>query len=148
MNQYPYQQQPSQPQHQQPGYSQQPGVHSPGRRGLIVVIGAVVALFGFFLPYFSIYSGYQLASLYAVYWLDGGLAVAALLLLAARLFVPALETLKRRWALALMTLGVGGAFVHYWLVTHDSVLFYWGIGAWLYLLGMLAIALGGLLLFL
>ena len=146
MNQYPYQ--PSQPQQRGSMSPQQPGVLAPGRRGLIVVIGAIVALFGFYLPYFATYSGYQLASLYGIYWLDAVLAVAALLLLTAKLFVPALERFKQRWALGLITLGVGGAVVHYWLVTHDSMLFYWGVGAWLYLLGMLAVALGGLLLFL
>jgi len=117
-----------------------------GRRGLIGVAGAVVALLGFFLPYYATYSGNLLASLYGIYWLEVLFLVAAFALFAARLLLPSLEAHRRRWALVLAALGGGGAFIHYLLVTMDSVPIYWGVGAWLYCLGMIVVGISGLLL--
>lgn len=125
-------------------------VHQPiqplGRRGLVVVIGGILAAVGFFLPYYATYSGYLLASLYGLYWLDIVFVTGSFLLLFARLALPVLQTYRRRWAIALLLVGVAGAFLHYTVVNLDSVPMYWGIGAWLYFLGMIIVAIGALLL--
>src|SRR5579859_1741928 len=207
MNQYPYQERPSQPQHQQQGYSQQQqppydysqqpasqydytqqpqaqydygyqqqqpyqppsmgaqqagaptfgaqgatnqmaatGMRLSGRRGLIMGIGGVVAFLGFLLPYNWSYSGYALASMYGIYWLDGLCVVAALVLIGALRVLPAwVQANKKRWAQSLMALGGGGALLHFLIVNTNASPFYWGIGAWLYLLGMIAVGIGALL---
>lgn len=208
MNQYPYQEQPSQPQHQGQGYSQPthqqhdysqqptsqydysqpqaqydygyqqqpyqgyqppsrgtqqagapmfgaqsgagrsatPGMRLSDRRGLIVGIGGIVAFLGFLLPYNWSYSGYQLASMYGIYWLDGLCVVAALILIGTLRVLPSwVESRKKRWTQLLMALGGGGALLHFLIVNTNASPFYWGIGAWLYLLGMIAVGIGGLL---
>jgi hypothetical protein len=146
-NPYEYQQayRPSTSQ-RQPSPTEHPAIRPLGRRGDLVALGGILAVIGFFLPYYATYSGYLLARLYGMYWLDILFVTAALLLLIARLVLPVLQTYKRRWALALLLVGISGAFLHYTIVSLDSVPRYWGIGAWLYFLGMLAITLGGILL--
>ena len=130
----------------QPSPKEHPPIQPLGRRGLIVAIGGILAAIGFFLPYYATYSGYLLASLYGLYWLDIVFVTAAFLLLFARLALPVLETYRRRWAIALLLIGVAGAFLHYTVVNLNSVPMYWGIGAWLYFLGMIIVAIGALLL--
>lgn len=114
------------------------------RRGLIGVIGCCVALLGFLLPYYGTYSGYFLADVYSIYWLDAVFAVAALALLAARRALPMAR--NRRWTLSLLAISIVSIGFHYLLVTRDSVLFYWGLGAWIYWLGMVIVAISGLFL--
>ena len=145
-NSYPYEYQQSRsqadPQPQQMYQKPLARQQSLDRRSLIGGIGAIMALLGFFLPYFATYSGHELASLYGMYWLDVIFVVAAFLLLAFRLFVPSLMP-PRRLALLVIVVGAAGAFIHYLLVNLDSIPMYWGIGAWLYFLGMIIVAICG-----
>jgi hypothetical protein len=155
MDQYPNQRQKSA---QQQGYSGAPRPNDPysssqhpyqqpadqtlkqkqQRLYLITCAGGLLALLGFLLPYFATYSGYLLASLYGLYWLDPLFAVAALFLMAVVVIGG-----KGRWAWGLIGIGIIAAFLHYLIVGRDSTPAYWGVGAWLYFIGMVVVAIGG-----
>lgn len=156
MDQYPYQRQKSgqqkyysktpypndpysgsQPSYQQPTY--QAPKQKQKRLYLIPLGGSLLALLGFLLPYFATYSGYQLASLYGLYWLDPLFAVAAMFCIAVVVIGG-----KGRWAWGLIGIGLVAAFLHYLIVGRDSMPAYWGGGAWLYFIGMVVVAIGGI----
>ena len=112
------------------------------RPTLIGVIGCGVALLGFLLPYYGASSGYFLTTFYSIYWLDALFALAALVLLAARRVLPTAR--NRRWTWTLLATGMVGIGMHYLLVTRDVPLSYWGLGAWIYWLGMATVVISGL----
>lgn len=126
---------------QQPyqGFAYQAPKQKQKRLYLITLGGSILALLGFLLPYFATYSGYQLASLYGLYWLDPLFTIAAIFLM-----VVVVMGSKGRWAWGLISIGLVAAFLHYLIVGRDSIPAYWGVGAWLYFIGMVIVAIGGI----
>lgn len=55
--------------------------------------------------------------------------------------VNSLNTSSRTWGLALLVVGAFGIFFHF--ILDLGVLSFWGVGAWLYLLGLIAVVVGG-----
>lgn len=158
---------------------------------LTALIGGAVAFIAFFLPYYgwsysSTYlgthsasvNGSTVASVYAQFWLEfllalAAIAVALLLQFGTRWFanfqsqpasfmgkvVTSLTTKTRNWVIALIGIGGAGVLLHLlFMLTSLSNIggtdiggtgysAGWGFGAWLYLLAMLAVAVGGFLAF-
>jgi hypothetical protein len=118
-----------------------------GMRGLVVAIGAALAMLAFFaLPYYSNYSGYFLAALALddKWWAELVLAVVPLIVVIGRQIVPPLK--QSRWSLVIAGSGILGLLVHYLLMDGTISSNYWRFGTWSYFLGMVLVAIGGLLL--
>ena len=165
-----YQQQPyQQPPYQQAPYPQQKSTIAFDWRYLTAGIGALVAFIAFFLPYYTYSSG---GGSYTVpgtsYSISGSqigrqllldiiialaaIVIAVLLQFGSQMFkaptapnmqkfANSLNTQQRTWGLALLGLGIFGIFFRF--ILDLSVLNTWGVGSWLYLLGMIAVAVGG-----
>jgi hypothetical protein len=120
-----------------------------GIRGVIVVVGSLLAMLAFFvLPSYSIYSGYFIAAeeLDDKWWLELILAVLPLIILVAQHIVPRVKLQKKRWSLVIAGSGVLGLLLHYWFMNDLVSTNYWRLGSWTYLLGMALVAIGGILL--
>ncbi len=166
--QQPFQQQTN---YQQSPYQQSPYPQSPAisldYRNIIAGVGAIVALISFFLPYYtfsslftdipgSSSSGYSIGGRY---WLDFIIALAALAIVILLQFgeqwfkpstnptiqrvVTSLTSQPRTWYIWLIAVGGFGIFFHF--ILDLGHLNYWGVGSWLYLLGAIAIVVGGVL---
>ena len=159
-----YQQSP----YQQSPYPQKSAI-SLDYRNIIAGIGAIIALISFFLPYYTIsfsFSDLSSSSLsesgYSAggrYWLDFIIALAVLAIVILLQFgeqwfksstnptiqriTTSLTSQPRVWYTRLIAVGSFGIFFHFILdLGHLNV---WGIGSWLYLLGMIAIVVAGVL---
>jgi hypothetical protein len=159
-----YQQSP----YQQSPYPQKPAI-SLDYRNVIAGIGAIVALISFFLPYYTMSyfytdlpSGSLSESGYGVggrYWLDFIIALAALAIVLLLQFgeqwfksssnptiqrvVASLASQPRTWYTSLIAVGGFAIFFHF--ILDLGRLNIWGLGSWLYLLGAIAIVVGGVL---
>jgi hypothetical protein len=118
-----------------------------GKRGLLVAAGAVLATLAFFMPYYSIFSGYYLAAetLDDKWWLELILPLVALAVVIVRQTVPRLKQQKRSSSLIIAGSGILGVLIHYWFLSGIISTNYWRFGTWTYLLGMAIVAIGGLL---
>jgi len=142
-------------------------------RYLAAGIGAIVSFIAFFLTYYSnsitflgttitdAPSGVQMAGREGRYWLDLIIALAAIIIPVLLQFgeqwfktsttpmlqklVSSLDAKPRDWGLWLFITGLAGIFVHFILDLNE--LGVWGVGAWFYLLGMIAVAVGGFLVY-
>jgi hypothetical protein len=56
-----------------------------------------------------------------------------------------LKTDQRRWGLILMSLGIFGFFFRF--ILDLGTINYWGVGSWLYTIGVIAVAVGGLFIY-
>ena len=162
--QTPYQQTP----YQQGSYGQTPyGApvsQSMDYRYIIAGVGAIVAFIAYFLPFYTYSSTYFSFSLSGAeasgrFFLDLLLALAALVIVGLLLFgnqmfknptnptiqqlLTSLNTKTRTWIYALIGVGAAGVVIH--ILVSLGLPGSWGIGAWLYLLAMLAVAAGGAL---
>jgi len=167
--QQPFQQQPTN--YQQSPYQQSPYPQSPtislDYRNIIAGVGAIVALISFFLPYYTVPfllvdfsssspSGYGVGGRY---WLDFIITLVALGIVILLQFgeqwlkpstnpmiqrlITSLTSQPRTWYTWLIAAGSFGIFFHFILdLGHLSI---WGVGSWLYLLGAIAIVVGGIL---
>jgi hypothetical protein len=170
-----YQQGPFQQQmnYQQSPYQQSPYPQklaiSLDYRNVIAGVGAIVALISFFLPYYTMsffYTDLPGTSLsesgYGVggrYWLDFIIALAALAIVLLLQFgeqwfksssnptiqrvITSLTSQPRTWYTSLIAVGGFAIFFHF--VLDLGRLNIWGLGSWLYLLGTIAIVVGGVL---
>ncbi len=140
-------------------------------RYLVAGIGAIVSFIAFFLTYYSGHdpilgttfaeTGVQTAGIEGRYWLDPLIALVAIIIPVLLQFgkqwfktsttpllqklVSSLDTRSRDWGLWLCITGLAGIFVHFILDLNE--LGDWGIGSVLYLLGMIAVAVGGFLVY-
>ncbi|HTK07166.1 MAG TPA: hypothetical protein VL485_08355 [Ktedonobacteraceae bacterium] len=119
-----------------------------GKRGLLAVGGALLAVIAFFLPYYSSYSAYFLASqtLDDKWWLELALAAFPLAILLALRTIPRVKLQRRRWSLLVLGSGVLGLLLNYWFMDMTIGTGYWRFGTWAYFVGMALVALAGLLL--
>ena len=162
--QIPYQQSP----YQQSPYPQSASI-SVDYRNIIAGIGAILAIIAFFLPYYTIsfsLSGISSSNLsesgYAIggrYWLDWIIALAALAIVILLQFgeqwfksstnptiqrvVKSLTSQPQTWYTRLIAIGGFGIFFHF--ILDLGRLNIWGVGSWLYLLGMIAVVTAGVL---
>lgn len=156
---------------QQSPYQQSPYPQSPSisldYRNIIAGIGAIIGLISFFLPYYTVSfseipnssiseSGYGIGGRD---WLDFIIALAALAIVVLLQYgeqwfksstnptiqrvVKSLTSQPRIWYTRLITVGSFGVFFHF--ILDLGRLNFWGIGSWLYLLGMIAIVVAGVL---
>jgi hypothetical protein len=142
-------------------------------RFLTAGIGSLVAIIAFFLPsynplgtlrsiigtslsYYNYYS-FSGAQMGRQLWLDFIIAIIVLLIVVGLQFgsriirnptspitkkvLNSLTTQQKNWGLGLFLLGVFGIFFHF--VLDLGVLNIWLFGAWLYTLGIVAVAVGG-----
>jgi len=126
-----------------------------GVRGLIVAAGAILAVLAFFvLPYYSSYTGYNLATGYyyllgqelnVKWWLELVLAVAPLFVVIAQKVVPSVKQRRRLWSLVIGGCGVLGALINYWFMNALADSNLWSFGTWGYFVGMALVVVGGLL---
>jgi hypothetical protein len=164
-----YQQQQQQQQAYSP-YQQSPYPQAPAMsfdyRNIIAGVGALVAVIAFFLPfssflYTSIYSTYSPSGfqLGGRLWLDFIIALLALGVVVLLQFNeqllktavnPTLQRLRtsltdqpKTWYTGLIALGSFGIFFHF--ILDVGQISSWGIGSWLFLLGLIAIVVGGVL---
>ena len=142
-------------------------------RYLAAGIGAIVSFIAFFLTYYSfsftvlgttttdIESGAQIAGGEGRYWLDLIIALVAIIIPVLLQFgkqwfktsttpmlqklIGSLDTKPRDWGLWLFITGLVGIFIHFFLDLNH--LGDWGVGAWFYLIGMIAVAVGGFLVY-
>jgi len=156
--------------YQQSPYQQSPYPQSPAisldYRNIIAGVGAIVALISFFLPYYTISLSFTNSSLsesgYSTggrYWLDFIIALAALAIVILLQFgeqwlkpstnpmiqriITSLTSQTRTWYTWLIAVGGFGIFFHF--ILDLGRLSIWGVGSWLYLLGAIAIVVGGIL---
>jgi hypothetical protein len=162
-----------QPPYQQSPYQQQSPYYAPSAvafdwRYITAGVGALLSLIAFFLPYYSFggatYYGVTSPS-YGVSGLQIGhqvlldiiialaaIVIALLLQFGHQIFkAPAspnmqrlansLNANQRSWGLALLVIGAFGVFFRF--ILDLSVLNIWGIGSWLFVIGMIAVAVGG-----
>jgi len=157
--------------YQQSPYQQSPYPQSPtislDYRNIIAGVGAFIALISFFLPYYTIpYADFPSSSLSASgygiggrYWLDFILALAVLAIVILLQFgeqwfksstnptiqrvVTSLTSQPRTWYTRLIAIGGFSIFFHF--ILDLGRLSIWSIGSWLYLLGAIAIVVGGVL---
>ena len=148
--QIPYQQSP----YQQSPYPQSSPI-SLDYRNLIAGIGAIVAIVAFFLPAYTI----SFLFLGGRYWLDFFIALVALAIVILLQFgeqwfksstnptiqrvIKSVTSEPRTWYIRLITVGSFGIFFHF--ILDLGYLNIWGVGSWLYLLGMVAIVVAGVL---
>jgi hypothetical protein len=140
-------------------------------RYLAAGIGAIVSLISFFLTYYTGHdaildttfatTGVRAAGADGRYWLDPIIALVAIIIPVLLQFgkqwfrtsatpmlqklVNSLDTKPRDWGLRLFITGLAGIFVHFILDLNELSI--WGVGAWFYLLGMIAVAVGGFLVY-
>ncbi|HEY7420090.1 MAG TPA: hypothetical protein VH593_33235 [Ktedonobacteraceae bacterium] len=135
--------------------------------------GAIISFIAFFLTYYyvsftllgatttNVATGVQMAEGTGRYWLDliialVAIAIPVLLQFGKQWFktsttpmlqklLSSLDTKPRNWGLWLFITGLAGIFVHF--ILDLNRIGEWGIGAWLYLLGMIAVAVGGFLVY-
>jgi hypothetical protein len=130
-------------------------------RNIIIAVGGLLSFIAFFLAYYSAgydyyhytESGADLARGNGRFWFDMLFALAAILIAVllqfgdqwfksgTSSFVERLAHNKRLWVNIIIGIGVYGILVHVFNIGNIG---YWGIGAWLYLLGMIAVLVGGI----
>jgi hypothetical protein len=171
-----YQQPPYQAPYQQTPYPQSKSTIAFDWRYLTAGIGALVSLIAFFLPYYTYggaggtYYGITIPSTnYSVtgfqigrqFLLDVIIALAAIIIALLLQFgnqmfkaptspniqklANSLNTKARIWGLVLLAFGAFGIFFRF--ILDLTVLNIWGVGSWLYLLGMIAVTVGGFFVF-
>jgi hypothetical protein len=174
--QQPSYQTPYQSPYQQTPYPQSKSTIAFDWRYLTAGIGALVALIAFFLPYYTYGSGggsyygitvpstnYSVTGLQIgrQFLLDVIIALAAIIIALLLQFgnqmfkastspniqklANSLNTQTRAWGLVLLIIGAFGIFFRF--ILDLTVLNIWGVGSWLYLLGMAAVTVGGFFVF-